>query len=103
MFANPSEAEMNTAQLDARSMTEDQWNNAVNAMPFLAAQRLVILGDPSARFAQRRQKPGTEGESSGEAGADALELVEDETGAVIQPDKTAVSASRARAKFLEFA
>ena len=32
---------MNTARLDARTMSEDELNNAVNSMPFLATQRLV--------------------------------------------------------------
>jgi len=61
VFANPSEAEMNTARLDARSMTDDQWVNAVNSMPFLAKQRLVILENPSARFVQRKAKAVDEG------------------------------------------
>jgi DNA polymerase-3 subunit delta len=41
---------MNTARLEARTMTENDFNNAVNAMPFLAAKRLVILSNPSAKF-----------------------------------------------------
>lgn len=31
-------------------MTENDFNNAVNAMPFLAPKRLVILSNPSAKF-----------------------------------------------------
>ncbi len=50
MFTDPSSAEMNTARLDARTMSEDDFNNAVNAMPFLAKQRLVVLSNPSARY-----------------------------------------------------
>ena len=50
LFTDPSAADMNTARLDARSMSEDDLNNAVNAMPFLAAQRLVFLANPSARY-----------------------------------------------------
>jgi DNA polymerase-3 subunit delta len=49
-FSNASEAEMNTAQLNARTLTEDQMNNAINALPFLAKQRLVLLENPSARY-----------------------------------------------------
>ena len=41
---------MNTAHLDARTVSEDELNNAVNAMPFLAAQRLVLLDNLSARY-----------------------------------------------------
>lgn len=40
---------MNTARLDARTVSEDELNNAVNAMPFLAEKRLVFLANPSAR------------------------------------------------------
>ena len=36
--------------LEARSMSEDELNNAVNAMPFLASKRLVILSNPSAKY-----------------------------------------------------
>ena len=50
IFTDPTSAGMNTARLDARTMTEDEWNNAVNAMPFLAGQRLVLLANPSARY-----------------------------------------------------
>jgi DNA polymerase-3 subunit delta len=41
---------MNTARLEARTMTENDLNNAVNAMPFLAPKRLIILSNPSAKF-----------------------------------------------------
>ena len=41
-FPDTSSADMNTARLEARTMSEDDLNNAVNAMPFLAKQRLVI-------------------------------------------------------------
>jgi len=40
---------MNTARLDARTVSEDELNNAVNAMPFLSEKRLVFLANPSAR------------------------------------------------------
>ena len=49
-FADPTTAGMNTAHLEARSMSEDELNNAVNAMPFLAPKRLVILSNPSAKY-----------------------------------------------------
>ncbi|MBN1303651.1 MAG: DNA polymerase III subunit delta [Anaerolineales bacterium] len=49
-FPDQTSADMNTARLDARSMSEDELNNAVNAMPFLAPKRLVVLGNPSARY-----------------------------------------------------
>ncbi len=57
-FSDASFAEMNTARLDARSMGEDDLNNAVNSMPFLANQRLVLLANPSERYStpQSRQK-----------------------------------------------
>jgi DNA polymerase-3 subunit delta len=41
---------MNTAHLDARTMSETELNNAVNAMPFLAKRRLVLLENPSAKY-----------------------------------------------------
>ncbi|MGZ6316375.1 MAG: DNA polymerase III subunit delta, partial [Anaerolineales bacterium] len=50
LFDDPSSADMNTARLEARTMSEDDLNNAVNAMPFLAKQRLVMLSNPSARY-----------------------------------------------------
>ncbi len=50
LFTDPSSAEMNTARLEARTMSENDLNNAVNAMPFLAKQRLVVLSNPSARY-----------------------------------------------------
>ena len=49
-FDDPTAAEMNTSRLDARVMTEDELNNAANAMPFLAAQRVVLLTAPSKRY-----------------------------------------------------
>ena len=49
-FTDPTSAEMNTARLDARSMGEDDLNNAVNAMPFLAKRRLVLLTNPSSKY-----------------------------------------------------
>jgi DNA polymerase-3 subunit delta len=55
-FADQFQAEMNTTHLDAETMTEDQWSNAVNALPFLAPQRLVLLANPSRRFAGTRSE-----------------------------------------------
>lgn len=49
-FTDPTSADMNTARLDARSMNENDLNNAVNAMPFLAKRRLVLLANPSAKY-----------------------------------------------------
>ncbi|MCI0551390.1 MAG: DNA polymerase III subunit delta [Anaerolineae bacterium] len=49
-FTDPTSADMNTARLDTRSMGEDDLNNAVNAMPFLAKRRLVLLENPSAKY-----------------------------------------------------
>jgi DNA polymerase-3 subunit delta len=49
-FTDPTSAEMNTARLEARSMDENDLNNAVNAMPFLAKRRLVFLQNPSSRY-----------------------------------------------------
>jgi DNA polymerase-3 subunit delta len=58
MFSDPTSASMNLTRLEGSSMTEDELNNAVNAMPFLAKQRLVLLSNPSARYAtpDRRRK-----------------------------------------------
>lgn len=49
-FTDPTSADMNTARLDARSMSENDFNNAVNAMPFLARRRLVLLANPSTKY-----------------------------------------------------
>ncbi len=49
-MGDPTTAEMNTTCLDARTTSEDALNNAVHAMPFLAAQRLVLLENPSKRY-----------------------------------------------------
>jgi len=51
-FTDPTSADMNTARLDARSMSENDLNTAVNAMPFLAPRRLVLLADPSGRYSK---------------------------------------------------
>ncbi|HJQ13782.1 MAG TPA: DNA polymerase III subunit delta [Anaerolineales bacterium] len=49
-FPDPTSAGMNTARLEARSMDENALNNAVNAMPFLAKRRLVLLQNPSSKY-----------------------------------------------------
>ena len=49
-FTDPTSADMNTARLEARSMSENDLNTAVNAMPFLAKRRLVYLENPSAKY-----------------------------------------------------
>jgi len=49
-FTDPTTADMNTTRLEARTMTENDLNNAVNAMPFLAPKRLVFIAYPSAKF-----------------------------------------------------
>jgi DNA polymerase III subunit delta len=49
-FSDPTTADMNTARLEARSMSEDDLGNAINAMPFLARRRLVYLANPSSKY-----------------------------------------------------
>ena len=49
-FTDLTSADMNTARLDARTTSENDFNNAVNAMPFLAKRRLVLLANPSAKY-----------------------------------------------------
>ena len=49
-FPDSTSSDMNTARLDARSMSEDDLNNAVNAIPFLAKRRLVLLANPSSKY-----------------------------------------------------
>ncbi len=50
IFSDPTSADMNTSRLDARTVSDNELNNAVGAMPFLAAQRLVILDAPSKKY-----------------------------------------------------
>jgi len=50
MFSDPTTAGMNTARLDARSVSENELGNAIGAMPFLAPQRLVILENVSRKY-----------------------------------------------------
>jgi DNA polymerase-3 subunit delta len=49
-FNDPTTADMNTTRLEARTMSENDLNNAVNAMPFLAPSRLVFIAYPSAKY-----------------------------------------------------
>jgi len=49
-FTDPTSADMNTARLDARSVSDNDLNNALNAIPFLAKRRLVLLSNPSAKY-----------------------------------------------------
>jgi DNA polymerase-3 subunit delta len=55
-FPDPTSADMNTARLDARTMTQDDLNTAVNAMPFLAPKRLVSLANPSGRYIKPNER-----------------------------------------------
>ncbi|PWH12464.1 MAG: DNA polymerase III subunit delta [Anaerolineae bacterium] len=50
LFTDPTTADLNTSHLDARGVSETDLSNAVGAMPFLAAQRLVILEHISKRY-----------------------------------------------------
>jgi DNA polymerase-3 subunit delta len=56
MFAGASELEMNMTRLEAATMTDEDLNNAVQALPFMAAQRLVLLANPSKRFVSARAR-----------------------------------------------
>jgi DNA polymerase-3 subunit delta len=56
VFPDPTCAEMNTAHLEARTMTETELNNAVNAVPFLAPNRLIILANPSDSYLKIEQR-----------------------------------------------
>ncbi|MBT3337670.1 MAG: DNA polymerase III subunit delta [Anaerolineae bacterium] len=47
---------MNTSRLEARTMSKDELNMAVNAMPFLAERRLVLLEKPSARYTKPKER-----------------------------------------------
>ncbi|MDD2922597.1 MAG: DNA polymerase III subunit delta [Anaerolineales bacterium] len=49
-FSDPTTAGMNTARFEARGTSDEEFNNALNAMPFLAPKRLVILANPSAKY-----------------------------------------------------
>lgn len=49
-FSDVTTADMNTSRLDARFVSEDELHTAVHALPFLAAQRVVLLTAPSKRY-----------------------------------------------------
>jgi len=49
-FPDPTSADMNTARLEARTVSENDLNNALNAMPFLSKYRLVLLANPSGKY-----------------------------------------------------
>jgi DNA polymerase-3 subunit delta len=49
-FSDPTTAGMNTARFESRSVSDEELNNALNAMPFLASKRLVILANPSSKY-----------------------------------------------------
>ncbi len=51
-FPDLTTADMNTARLEARTMTENDLNNAINAAPFLAIKRLVLIASPSAKYSK---------------------------------------------------
>jgi len=55
-FLDSTSADMNTARLEARTMTENDLNNAVNAMPFLAQKRLVLLANPTGKYKKRNER-----------------------------------------------
>jgi len=50
IFSDPTSADMNTSHLDGRSVSENEISNAAGAMPFLAAQRLVLLESLPKRY-----------------------------------------------------
>ena len=49
-FSDPTSAGMNTSLLDARTVSEQELNNAISSMPFLADRRLVVLEHVSKRY-----------------------------------------------------
>jgi DNA polymerase III subunit delta len=55
-MSDPTTAAMNTSRLDGRTVTENDLNTAVNAMPFLAPQRLIIFDNPAAHYSQAPQQ-----------------------------------------------
>ena len=60
-FPDSTSAEMNTARLDARVMSDDELNTAINAMPFLAPKRLALLANPSAKYGKPAERKKFEG------------------------------------------
>lgn len=51
-FNDATIAGLNIAHFEGRTASDEEFNNALNAMPFLAPKRLVTLGNPSAKYAQ---------------------------------------------------
>jgi len=49
-LGDSSLAEMNTVRLDGRSSSLDEWETAFYTLPFMTAQRMVILTNPLARL-----------------------------------------------------
>jgi DNA polymerase-3 subunit delta len=50
MFSDVTTAGMNTSRLDARTVNENELSTAIGALPFLAAQRLVLLENVSKKY-----------------------------------------------------
>jgi DNA polymerase-3 subunit delta len=96
--------EMNMSRLEAATMTDEDLSNAVNALPFMAEKRLVLLANPSRRYVgpRARAKAPTQVEvpASDQAPSEAEHQLEREA----RPDDQAPGAIRteAREKFLEF-
>lgn len=57
-FSDPSNANMNIARLEARTMSPDELNNAVNTIPFLVPERLVLLANPSGKYTSPKERKG---------------------------------------------
>ena len=58
-LGDPSTADMNIARFDGRSgLDPEALHNAINAAPFLASRRVVVLAHPTAAFsaAEARKK-----------------------------------------------
>jgi len=72
-FSDPTTAGMNTARFESRSMNDEEFNNALNAMPFLASKRLVILANPSSKYKDAAARKKFEGYIS--AAPDTVKLV----------------------------
>ena len=74
-FKDKTEAEMNTSRLDAETMTDEELNNAVTALPFLAEQRFVLLANPSRRYVGRkvtaRDRAPSEEQTNDQAASDS--------------------------------
>jgi len=51
-FKDPGAADMNTARLEAATMSDEALNTAAQAAPFLADHRLVIVANPSRKYTE---------------------------------------------------